>query len=75
VTQIRTVLAATGHLGDSTRELLDALLRLWRAVNRLAQRHEHGGRRGEDSLSSEDARRLRFHVMLVMHEFDRALEA
>ena len=60
---------------DSVREFADALLSYWKAVNDLAQRQEHRASTEGQSLSWEDARRVVFHTLVVMHEIDRALSS
>ncbi len=60
---------------DSVREFADALLTYWKAVNDLVQRQEHRARSEGAELSWEDARRVVFHTLVVMHEIDRALSA
>lgn len=53
---------------------LDALVRYWGAMSDLANRQTHGARKEGEQLTREDARRLLFQLMYVMHELDRAIE-
>lgn len=57
----------------AVRQLLDALLDYWRSVNDLVQRQEHGAAKEGSERSWEDARRVVFQTLIVMHEIDRAL--
>lgn len=60
-------------LGEREKELLDALLVYWEAVDGLAQRQEHDSRKEGKPLVWEDGRRLVFQLMVVMYEIDSAI--
>ena len=55
------------HVGGTHADLLDALAKLWSAVNEVDQRQTH--RHGD----ADDRRRCVFHTGLVMYELDRTL--
>ena len=61
------------NLGETTSELLNALIRYWRASSDLVQRQEHGAQRDPESLVWEDSRRVVFQTLVVMYEVHRAL--
>lgn len=64
------------HCGIASHAVLaqgKALVAYWGTVSDLAQRQEHAASRNGEPLTSEDARRLIFHTMLVMFEVDRLL--
>lgn len=74
VARLRAVVAvASGRVGETASAFLEALIAYWGSVSDLAQRQTHGAEREGDDLTGEDARRLLFHTLLVMYEFDRAL--
>jgi hypothetical protein len=80
--QIRRALASRVGLSPTLAELIDAQAALidahlgyWIAVSDLSNRSEHGAKREGERLTAEDGRRLLVHVMLLMHEVDRALES
>ncbi|HEX8074771.1 MAG TPA: hypothetical protein VF545_07300 [Thermoleophilaceae bacterium] len=60
-------------LGKRTHDLLAALLGLWKAATRVAQRQEHGSQREGAPLGPEDGRRCVWYTGLVMYELDRSL--
>jgi hypothetical protein len=53
--------------------LLEALISYWGCVVDIVQRQEHGGNKEGKELVWEDARRVVFSTMVVMHEIDNAL--
>jgi hypothetical protein len=58
---------------ESVREFAEALLTYWGVVTDLVQRQEHRASNEGEELSWEDARRVVFHTLVVMHEIDRSL--
>jgi hypothetical protein len=76
VARIKAVLMARkSSLGKKEAAFLDALVPYWGTVSDLAQRQEHGSQRDEEQepLIWEDARRLVFQALVVMHETERAV--
>jgi hypothetical protein len=71
--RLRAVLKKVVGVGDTERELLDALAAYWDAVNGLVQRQEHGAEREKEKLTAEDGRRVVFQACVLMYEVDRTL--
>lgn len=59
---------------EATAKFLEAMLGYLASVDVLNQRQEHGSQKEGTPLTWEDARRLVFQTMIVMHEVDRALQ-
>lgn len=70
IDRLRAVIEATQPHSEKVAAHLDAQLAYWGTTLDLAHRQEHGAEK-EDPLSQEDARRLVFHTMVVMYEWDR----
>jgi integrase len=70
IDRLRAVVKATGPHSKKVAAHLDALIVYWGTTLDLAHRQEHGAERNE-ALDAEDARRLVFHTMIVMYEWDR----
>jgi hypothetical protein len=73
VDRLRAIVAEADIPSESVEAFLDALVPYWGSVSDLAQRQEHGAEKEGEPLSAEDARRLLFHTMCVMHEVDRSI--
>ena len=73
IDRLRSVIEATRPHSETVAKQLDALLAYWGTTLDLAHRQEHGAERDSGSLSREDARRVVFHTMIVMYEWDRLL--
>jgi Phage integrase family len=73
VNRLRAIVAEAEISSRSVRDFLDSLIPYWGSVSDLAQRQEHGAEREREPLGAEDARRLLFHTMCVMHEVDRSI--
>lgn len=74
VARLTAVLNAARLESLTERAFLDALVSYWGTVSDLAQRQEHGGQREARAVTWEDARRVVFQVMVVMHEVARSLD-
>jgi len=74
VSRMRTTLEARLK-SESVREFASALLAYWGTVIDLVQRQEHRASSERVELSWEDARRVVFQTVVVMHEIDRALNS
>jgi hypothetical protein len=70
VDRLRAVIKATGPHSKKVAAHLDALVVYWGTTLDLAHRQEHGVERNQ-ALDADDARRLIFHTMIVMYEWDR----
>jgi hypothetical protein len=70
IDRLRAVVKATGPHSKKITAHLEALIAYWGTTLDLAHRQAHGVERNE-ALDSEDARRLVFHTMIVMYEWDR----
>jgi hypothetical protein len=70
IDRLRAVVKATGPHSKKVVAHLDALIAYWGTTLDLAHRQEHGLERNE-ALDLEDARRLVFHTMITMYEWDR----
>jgi hypothetical protein len=70
IDRLRAVAKATGPHSKKVVAHLDALIAYWGTTLDLAHRQEHGAERDE-ALDLEDARRLIFHTMITMYEWDR----
>jgi len=71
--RIRDVLKNySNNIATTVRPFLDALLTYCGTVIDLVQRQEHGGQKEGQELNWEDARRVVFHVAIVMFEVDKA---
>jgi hypothetical protein len=73
IDRLRAVIKATQPHSEKVAKHLDALLAYWGTTLDLAHRQEHGAEREGDPLGREDARRVVFHTMIVMYEWDRLL--
>jgi hypothetical protein len=73
VSQLRSITAQVGPSSQGVRQFLQALIGYWGAVSDLAERQKHGAQKEGDDLGVEDARRLVFHLLIVMNEIDRSL--
>lgn len=74
INRMRAVLdMAASSLPERRRDLLESLLALWKAVNGLVQRQEHGDQKTGDPVTWDDARATVFQTGLVMFEIDRVL--
>ena len=74
VNRIKAVLNHhASQIATTERPFLDALLAYWGTVSDLVQRQEHGGQKEGRELAWEDARRVVFHVAIVMFEVDKAI--
>jgi len=73
IARLKAVLGQFSHLGSTERLFLEALIAYWGTVSDLIQRQEHGAQREKEGLLWEDARRVVFHTMLVMHEVARVV--
>jgi hypothetical protein len=72
IARLRAVLRAL-NIGTTRRAFLEALLAYWGTVSDLVQKQEHGGARESEPLVWEDARRVVFHTMMVMYEWNRTI--
>ena len=63
-----------GRVGDTTSQLLDALLEYWGAVSDLVNKVEHRSQREDRPLTWDDARRAVLYSYLVMAELVRVTE-
>lgn len=70
IDRLRAVIEATQPHSEKVVAHLGAQLAYWGTTLDLAHRQEHGAEK-KDPLSQEDARRLVFHTMVVMYEWDR----
>jgi hypothetical protein len=71
VDRLRSVIAAhRAERGDTASAFDDALVAYWGTMSDLAQKQEHGSQREGRPLTWEDARRVVFHLMVVMYEID-----
>jgi hypothetical protein len=61
-------------LGEARADLLKALGYYSEATMEVIQRQEHGGQKEAQALTWEDARRVVFHVAVVMFEFAATLD-
>lgn len=74
VDRLRAVIAARRtERGDTTSAFNDALVAYWGTMSDLVQKQEHGSQAAGRSLTWEDARRVVFHLMVVMQEIDSAV--
>jgi hypothetical protein len=74
VSRIRAVLdSRSASIGTTAKGFYDTLLAYWGTVSDLVQRQEHGAQREKAALVWSDARRVVFHVAIVMFEIDQAL--
>jgi hypothetical protein len=69
--RLRAVIAATGPHSETIGAHLSALLSYWGTTLDLAHRQEHGTAKERASLGPEDARRVVFHTIIVMYEWDQ----
>jgi hypothetical protein len=70
IDRLRGVIKSTRPHSAKVVAHLDAQLAYWGTTLDLAHRQEHGSEK-KDPLDEEDARRLVFHTMVVMYEWDR----
>ena len=71
VDRLRSVIAAhRPERGDTASAFDDALVSYWGTMSDLAQKQEHGSQREGRPLTWDDARRVVFHLMVVMYEID-----
>jgi len=74
VNRIKAVLdKLANQLAQTEKPFLNALLEYWGVVSDLIQRQEHGAQKEGTELVWEDARRVVFHVAIVMFELDKAV--
>ena len=73
VARLRKIMAAKTGLSSTVAAQQEALLQYFGTVSDLAQRQEHGAAREKEPLTPDDARRVVFYSMLVMHELDQSL--
>lgn len=71
VQKLRALIEQVGVESVAVVAHTQALVSYWGTVSDLAQRQEHAASREKEDLTTEDARRLVFHTMLVMFEVDR----
>jgi len=72
IDRLRAVLAVTDKGGGRTvREHRDAALAYWGTTLDLAHRQEHGATKRGQALTADDARRLVFHSLVAMFEWDQ----
>jgi hypothetical protein len=69
--RVRAVVDSRRSPSGRVNAAIDSLLELWRSVVDLFQRQEHGGQKGGDPLTWEDARRVVFLTLIAMTEIDR----
>lgn len=73
VDQLRHILREAGPSSRGINAFLRSLVAYWGSVSDLAERQEHGAAKDGETLDAEDARRLIFHLLIVMNEIDRSL--
>lgn len=74
ITKIKAVLDNQPRLRNgTTKEFLSAILQYWGTVSDLVQKQEHDAQSEKEILTLEDAKRIVFHTMIIMYEFDRTI--
>lgn len=75
IDRLRAVMGARKSPSKVVRSHLDAMLAYWGTTLDLAHRQEHGATKEGEDLAPDDARRIVFHTLVVMYEWDHFLRA